>query len=81
MEILADSELIVRQIDGRYRCKNPNLKPLFAEARRLIARFASFKLTHVPRKKNSHADRLVNVALDSLDQLDAGAGANDAASA
>lgn len=64
VEILADSELIVRQIEGRYRCKNANLKPLYEEAKRLISRFALFKITHVPRKQNTHADGLVNVALD-----------------
>jgi len=64
VEIFADSELVVRQIEGRYRVKNPNLKPLFAEAIRLAGRFAKFRLVHVRRDKNKDADRLVNLALD-----------------
>jgi len=75
VEILADSELIVRQIEGRYRCKTAHLKPLYEEARRLIGRFASFKITHVPRSENREADRLVNRALDGLAEEDAQAGA------
>ncbi len=64
VEILSDSELIVRQIQGRYRVKNANLKPLFAEATRLIGAFESFKIEHVRREENKHADRMVNAALD-----------------
>lgn len=64
VEILADSELVVRQIQGRYRVKNPNLKPLFAEAIRLAGRFAKFRMVHVRRDNNKDADRLVNLALD-----------------
>ena len=64
VEIQADSELIVRQIDGRYRVRHPDLKPLFAEAVRLISVFRSFRIRHVRREHNKDADRLVNVALD-----------------
>jgi ribonuclease HI len=64
VEVLADSELIVRQINGQYRVRHPDLKPLYAEAVRLIARLGVFRIRHVPRKHNKHADRLVNAALD-----------------
>jgi ribonuclease HI len=64
VEILADSELVVRQIEGAYRVKNENLKPLHEEARRRIARLRSFRISHVRRGQNKEADRLVNVALD-----------------
>lgn len=64
VEILADSELIVRQIQGRYRVRQPHLKPLHEEATRLIARFGRFRIKHVPRGENRDADRLVNLALD-----------------
>ena len=64
VEILADSELVVRQIEGAYRVKNPNLKPMYEEARRRIARLRSFRISHVRRGQNKEADRLVNVALD-----------------
>ena len=64
VEIKADSELIVRQIEGRYRVKAETLKPLYAESMRLISRFSSFKITHVRREQNKDADRLVQRALD-----------------
>jgi ribonuclease HI len=64
VEIFADSELVVRQIQGRYRVKNETLKVLHAEAVRLIARVPDFRITHVRREKNEHADRMVNLALD-----------------
>ncbi len=64
--IQADSELIVRQIEGRYRVRHPDLKPLHAEALRIIGGFASFSLRHVRREQNKDADRLVNRALDGV---------------
>ena len=64
VEIFADSELIVRQIEGRYRVKHPDLKPLYGEAMRLIRGFGSFRIEHVRRERNKQADRLVNMALD-----------------
>ena len=64
VEIRTDSELVVRQIEGRYRVKAPGLKPLYAEAMRRIRRLASFKIVHVRREFNKDADRLVNEALD-----------------
>ncbi len=64
VEILADSELIVRQIQGRYRVRHPDLKRLFDDATRLIGRFKSFRIRHVRREQNKDADRLVNIALD-----------------
>jgi ribonuclease HI len=67
VEIFADSELVVRQIQGSYRVKNANLKTLYAEAKRLIARLGDFRIIHVRREKNKHADRLVNVALDRVE--------------
>lgn len=64
VEIQADSELVVRQILGEYRVRHPDLKPLYLEAIRLIRRLRDFRLRHVPREKNKHADRLVNAELD-----------------
>jgi ribonuclease HI len=64
VEILADSELIVRQIQGRYRVKHPDLKPLHAAAMRLIRTLDSFSINHVKRHDNKDADRMVNAALD-----------------
>lgn len=64
VEIRSDSELIVRQILGKYRVRHPDLKPLYARAKQMIERFASFRIGHVRREQNRDADRLVNAALD-----------------
>jgi ribonuclease HI len=64
VEIHADSELMVRQVQGRYRVRHPDLAPLHAEAMRRIARFPRFRIVHVRREENKDADRLVNLALN-----------------
>lgn len=64
VRIYSDSELVVRQIQGRYRVKHPDLVPRHREARRLIGRFASAEISHVRREDNREADRLANRALD-----------------
>jgi ribonuclease HI len=58
VQVYTDSELVAKQIAGEYRVKRPHLKPLFAEAQRRLAGFASATLTHVPRERNAEADRL-----------------------
>lgn len=60
----ADSQLLIRQLQGRYRVKAENLRPLFEQARQLLNRFPSVKLEHVPREDNTVADALANAALD-----------------
>lgn len=62
--IRADSELMIRQLSGRYRVRNSGLLPLYEKAVRLISGFESVRLEHVPRSENKHADRLANEALD-----------------
>ena len=62
--ISLDSELLVRQIQGIYRVKNPALKPLMVEIRGLLDRFDAWKVEHVPRSENTLADRLANDAID-----------------
>src|SRR5215472_13715310 len=64
LRVLADSELLVRQINGAYRVKNQNLKPLYDRAKDLIARLESFSIQHVYREENREADRLANQTLD-----------------
>lgn len=64
LRVESDSELLVRQIEGHYRVKSPDLKPLHERALRLSRSFEHFKIAHVPREKNREADRLVNAALD-----------------
>jgi ribonuclease HI len=64
VRVFSDSELLVRQLGGRYRVKNPGLLPLFREAQSLLARFESARVTHVPREENREADALANKAVD-----------------
>lgn len=64
LAVSMDSELVVRQMTGAYRVKNEGLKPLHAEATRALARIATVRFSSVPREANTHADRLVNEALD-----------------
>ena len=65
VELRMDSELIVRQLTGRYRVKNPGLAPLYKRILDLRTRFDRVALTHVPRAQNKVADALANEALDS----------------
>ena len=62
--IKSDSELVVQQINGRYRVKNPALKPLHQRVRELQSLFQSFAIASIPRRQNTEADRLSNAALD-----------------
>ena len=64
LRVESDSELLVRQMQGQYRVKSPDLKPLHERAIKLSRGFEHFEIVHVPREKNREADRLVNAALD-----------------
>ena len=64
VEVLSDSELMVRQMTGRYRVRNDNLLKLYEEARILAAGFSRVAFRHVRREQNTEADRLVNQALN-----------------
>ncbi|MEK7509520.1 MAG: ribonuclease HI family protein [Patescibacteria group bacterium] len=64
-EIRMDSELVVKQMRGEYRVKEPSLKPQHAKVKQLVADFAAVRFVHVPREENREADRLVNEAIDS----------------
>ena len=64
LEIRMDSELVVRQMSGRYRVKHPGLVPLFRRARGLVERLESWSIAHVPREPNTRADFAANMALD-----------------
>jgi ribonuclease HI len=59
-----DSELVVRQMNGVYRVKDPDLRPLFEDAKQTAAHLEKVTYSHVRREKNKVADRLVNEALD-----------------
>ncbi|MGE6760755.1 ribonuclease HI family protein [Corallococcus interemptor] len=64
VEVFADSELLIRQLGGRYQVKSATLKPLFQEAQKLLATFGKVKLAHVPRAQNAEADEMSNRAID-----------------
>jgi ribonuclease HI len=65
LEVVSDSELLVKQMRGEYRVKNETLRGLHAEASLLAARLGGVTYTAVRREHNELADRLVNEALDS----------------
>jgi len=64
IQIFADSELLVRQIKGRYRVKAAHLLPLYEVAQHALKGFETNNISHVPREMNHLADRLANCAID-----------------
>ncbi|MBE7180744.1 MAG: ribonuclease HI family protein [Terriglobus roseus] len=64
LRVVSDSELMVKQVQGRYKVNSPDLRPLFEEARRRIGQLTSFQISHALRHKNKDADRLANKAMD-----------------
>ena len=64
VEIKADSELLVRQINGEYRVKNAALRLLYKKVIQLIDSLENFEIAHIPRWQNTDADKLANTALD-----------------
>jgi ribonuclease HI len=64
VEVFADSELMIRQLGGRYQVKSPSLRPLYVEALRLLNEFERVKLVHVPREMNRAADEMSNRAIE-----------------
>ena len=65
VDLRLDSELVARQISGRYRVKHPDLKPIHARVMAQLGRLAGYTVGHVPRELNKEADRLSNVAIDA----------------
>lgn len=65
VSVFADSELLVKQINGQYRVKNEGLKPLFVRALGLLRGFDDFSVAHVRREQNKLADALANEAMDA----------------
>jgi ribonuclease HI len=64
VDLRMDSELVARQISGRYRVKHPDLKPIHARVMGMLARLDGYTVGHVPRELNKEADHLSNVAID-----------------
>ena len=65
VKIFSDSELIVRQITGRYRVRNAALRAIFDQVQKLLLGFDGWQITHVAREQNARADELANLALDA----------------
>lgn len=64
IDILADSELVVKQLNGEYQVKAEHLRPLYDEARALLGGFAHAAVSHIPREQNEAADEMSNRAID-----------------
>lgn len=64
LNVISDSELLVKQIRGEYKVKSPELKLLYDRARQLIRKLDHFEVRHVLRERNQKADRLANAAMD-----------------
>ena len=67
LNVVTDSELMARQISGRYKVRSPGLRPLHEKAQAMIGRLESFSIRHVLREHNREADRLANQALDDAE--------------
>ena len=67
VQIRADSELLVKQMRGEYKVKNPGLQPLYVRARLLVAELDDVRFEHVRREFNEEADRLSNLGMDEAE--------------
>jgi ribonuclease HI len=65
VEVINDSELVARQLQGAYKVKHAGLRQLYDQAMEALERFERWSVRSVPREQNAHADRLVNAALDA----------------
>jgi len=65
LELVGDSELIVKQVRGEYRVKDASLRELHSQVKAALADLDRWSIRNVPREENAHADRLVNEALDA----------------
>jgi ribonuclease HI len=63
--VKGDSLLIIQQMRGNYKVKHEGLKPLYHQARMLVMQIGNVKFEHVPREKNTEADRLSNLGMDA----------------
>jgi len=71
VEVVGDSELIAKQVQGLYKVKHPAMRPLYLDAMAALRHFERWSIRTVPRAENARADALVNAALDgAVDTLD-----------
>lgn len=65
VDVVNDSELVAKQVNGVYKVKHPDMKPLHAAAKKALKGFDRWSIRSVPREQNADADALVNQALDA----------------
>jgi ribonuclease HI len=65
VEVVNDSELVAKQVNGIYKVKHPDMRPLHAQALAALRPFQRWSIRSVPRAQNAQADALVNAALDA----------------
>ncbi len=70
LTVFMDSLLVVNQLNGKFKVKNPQLKPLWRQAQTLLHQFTIFNLKHIPRNQNVLADRLANLAMDRQSRVE-----------
>ena len=69
LKLVSDSQLMVRQLNGQYKVKNPGLRPLFNTAIDRLSEFDRWSIRHVMREANQRADELANVAMDAREDV------------
>ena len=67
VDVVNDSELVAKQVNGTYKVKHPDMKPLHAESLAALTAFTRWTVRSVPREQNADADALVNATLDATD--------------
>ena len=65
VEVVNDSELVAKQVNGQYKVKHPAMRPLYLDAMQALREFTRWSIRSVPRAENADADALVNQALDA----------------
>jgi ribonuclease HI len=65
VEVVNDSELVAKQVNGQYKVKHPAMRPLYLDAMQALREFTRWSIRSVPRAQNADADALVNQALDA----------------
>jgi formyltetrahydrofolate-dependent phosphoribosylglycinamide formyltransferase len=70
INVFSDSELLVHQLNGEYKVKSDQIRPLFEQVRSILGEFGSYEINHIKRDKNTQADELVNQALNLQQDVD-----------
>lgn len=66
IHLKSDSQFLIKQLEGEYAVKSENIKGLYKETIELLSQFQTVHLEHIPRELNKRADKLANIALDTL---------------